>query len=233
LEHDRDLINLIDGKRAVIFDLFHTLTSAGAVMPDSPMTSDILGIRRDEWNRQLLEKSIDRLKGKDTDPVEIIRKMAHSVDPSIPMHIIEEAARNRLEKFAASLADMPAASIRTLERLRSKNKKTALLSNADFPEISGWSKCPAAGLFDCVIFSCEAGLVKPERAIYGLCLERLGERPADCVFVGDGGSDELAGAKNAGLSTVMMTGHIKLPPEKMKERMRYADFVISSLDELV
>ena len=233
MEHDGKLKNFIDGKRAVIFDLFHTLTSAEAVAPESPMTSDILGIGRDEWNRRLLEKSMDRLRGIDRDPVEIIRKMAHSVDPSIPMEVIEKAARNRSEKFRASLAGMPAASIRTLEKLRSKNKKTALLSNADFPEISGWGLCPAAALFDCVIFSCETGLVKPERAIYDLCLERLGEKAADCVFVGDGGSDELAGAKSAGLSTVMMTGYIRLGPEKMRERTCHADFVISSLDELV
>ena len=47
----------------------------------------------------------------------------------------------------------------------------------------------------------EEYLQKPGPAIYLLAAGRMGARPEDCVFVGDGGSDELAGAKAAGMRT--------------------------------
>jgi putative hydrolase of the HAD superfamily len=52
--------------------------------------------------------------------------------------------------------------------------------------------------------------------------------------VGDGGSDELKGARDLGMTTVMMTGVIKeMWPERIEPRLPFADFVIEKLDELV
>jgi putative hydrolase of the HAD superfamily len=57
---------------------------------------------------------------------------------------------------------------------------------------------------------------------------------SDCLFVGDGGSDELRGARDIGITAVMITGHIaRAFPERIAERRENADFVIESLDELV
>jgi putative hydrolase of the HAD superfamily len=39
--------------------------------------------------------------------------------------------------------------------------------------------------FEVAIFSCDVDLVKPEPAIYRLCLEKLNREPADCVFLDD------------------------------------------------
>lgn len=41
--------------------------------------------------------------------------------------------------------------------------------------------------------------VKPEPEIYRIALESLGVRPDQSVFVGDGGSDELRGAREMGI----------------------------------
>ena len=58
--------------------------------------------------------------------------------------------------------------------------------------------------------------------------------PEDCVFVGDGGSNELEGAKRLGIASVLVTGIIEeIWPEKIAERRRYADSVIADLDELL
>ena len=52
--------------------------------------------------------------------------------------------------------------------------------------------------------------------------------------IGDGGSDELAGAQAMGFTTVMITGIIKeIWPERIDARREQADFVIEELDELV
>ena len=80
------------------------------------------------------------------------------------------------------------------------------------------------GCFDVEVFSCEVGWVKPEPEIYRLCLQRLGLSASDCIFVGDGGSNELDGAKAVGLRTVFVSGVIEeLWPERIASRRAIAD----------
>jgi putative hydrolase of the HAD superfamily len=58
--------------------------------------------------------------------------------------------------------------------------------------------------------------------------------PEDSVFIGDGGSNELYGAKQIGLSTIMITGLIKeIWPDKIEAIKTYADYVIENIDELI
>jgi putative hydrolase of the HAD superfamily len=72
--------------------------------------------------------------------------------------------------------------------LRAAGFRTAILSNMP-PEKLSFMR--ATGRFDWIeefpvaIFSCDCALVKPEPAIYQLCLERLGARPQECVFLDD------------------------------------------------
>ena len=56
----------------------------------------------------------------------------------------------------------------------------------------------------------------------------------EAVFVGDGGSDELQGARDAGMITIMVTGVMKeLWPARVTARLNQADYVIETLEELV
>ena len=76
--------------------------------------------------------------------------------------------------------------------------------------------------------------MKPEKEIYELSLRQLSVSPAESVFVGDGGSNELEGARKAGMTTIMIPGIIReLWPERIAERQRQADVVIVRLAELV
>jgi len=51
------------GLRAVVFDLFHTLTGPEDEWSYLPWTSDVLGIDRDVWNELLITRSRWRLTG--------------------------------------------------------------------------------------------------------------------------------------------------------------------------
>lgn len=223
---------IIARKEAILFDLFHTLVSVRA--SGGPSTHDILGVSRDDWHEQLMEKTMDRLTGKMREPEAIIRKMARDINPDIPDDTIKKAALNRVSKFAQALINVPAETTDVLKKLKQWGKKIALVSNAEFSEITAWQDSPLAPFFDGVIFSCDVGAVKPEKKIYELAMEKLGEKPENCVFVGDGGSNELMGARDMGITTIMITRHIKdIPEEKINERIPHADFVIETLDELV
>jgi putative hydrolase of the HAD superfamily len=227
------LASIISLKRAVIFDLFHTLTALESTWSAGLTTSEMLGFSKEAWNEQLSEKSPARLTGEERDPFTIVRHMVHAIDPHIPDELIEKAVQNRIERFAGALIGIPATTREVLLKLKQSQKRIGLVSNADVMEIAAWAQSPICHLFDSAIFSCEVGCIKPERAIYKIALRSLRVKLEDAVFDGDGGARELEGAKAVGLTTVMMAGMIrKIWPEKIEERKRFADYVVESLDEL-
>ena len=229
------IFDTVTRKQAVIFDLFHTLTAIESSWGNGlPTTSEMLGVDREAFHEQLFLHSRRRLTGEERDPFRIIAGMARAIDPDIPDATIEAAVANRIRKFGAALLDIPQETRSVLSELKRSGKKLGLISNADAMECAAWARSPIAGLFDVAVLSCDVGCSKPDPEIYRLCLDRLGVEAGEALFVGDGGSDELPGAKAVGLTTVMITGVIReLWPDKIEQRRPHADFVIERLSELI
>jgi len=90
--------------------------------------------------------------------------------------------------------------------------KTALLSNTEVSSVQffrrqkynqGYGKAFAlTSMFDVLVFSCDEGMVKPERRIYEIAVERLGSRPEQTLFIDDK-QEFISGAKRAGLNTIL------------------------------
>ena len=59
-----------------------------------------------------------------------------------------------------------------------------------------------ASRFDAVVISGEAGVAKPDAAVFGLALDQLGVPPEDVWHVGDNLATDVAGARAAGLTAV-------------------------------
>lgn len=224
----------LDKYRAVLFDLFHTLTSADVMRVPGKGTSEILGVTREDWNRQLLSYSDDRLRGRITDPFVIIKTMAHAIDPAIPVETIEVAVKKRIERFRYALMNIEESVINTLGKLKSIGKLLGLVSNADVNEIAGWRDSPLQPYFDSVVFSCRTGYLKPEKEIYEVTLKELNVLSADVVYVGDGGSDELKGAKMMGMTTILTTHVIEeFWPERIAKAREYADYEIRNIENIL
>lgn len=218
----------------MIFDLFHTLTGLESEWSDLPVTSDFFGVDRQAWDNALHESSPQRLTGEHSDPFLIVRALAHSIDPSIAEAKIRDAVEIRLRRYRHSLQKIPQTNVDALKRMRAAGLRLGLISNADKMEVAAWSDCALCGLFDVELFSCDVGLVKPDPAIYRKCLEGLALPASDCLFVGDGGSNELIGAKEVGLRTVLVTGVIaELWPERIPGRVEIADHHIQWMPEVV
>jgi putative hydrolase of the HAD superfamily len=219
---------------AVIFDLFHTLTSADALRQPGRGTSEILGVSREAWNEQLLRNSDGRLRGKIRDPFMIIAQMARVIDHTISDETIKEAVENRIKRFRYALMNIEDSTRLTLRGLKRAGKTLCLVSNADVNEITGWDDSPLKPFFDYAIFSCQVGYVKPEKEIYERALKELGVGARHVLYVGDGGSDELRGAKEMGMDTVLTTHVIRqFWPDRIIKARQYADFEINELTELV
>lgn len=220
--------------RGVIFDLFHTLTGLESQWANLPWTSDLLGIDRTRWDELLTERSRWRLAGEEVDPYRILSALALEADPTISEDRIRNALRVRIQRFRDSLLNIPTENVDALRRLRAGGFRLGLISNADTMEVAAWGDCPLAGLFDAEVFSCTVGCVKPEPAIYENCLRSLELSGAECLYVGDGGSNELVGARAMGMSTVFVSGVIaELWPERVKQRVPLADHHVERIPEVL
>lgn len=193
---------------AICFDLFNTLLSVGEV-PDSigRFTADVLGVDREVWNTACFGPAHEICRP--TVHEDILRTLAHSIDPKISLARVSEAARERQARFDHALCNVKPTTLDTLHTLKHRGLRLALISNASTGEVAAWSKSPLAPLFDVTLFSCECGLKKPDPAIYQFALEQLGLSAGECVYVGDGGSREFIGAGQLGIRTILTREFLK------------------------
>ena len=220
--------------RAVCFDLFHTLIDVGH-QPGTPgrYTADILGLDREDWNDACFSEAHDICQA--TDYREVVRQLAHSLDPDIPLSLINEAAEERKTRFDYTLRHIEHEVIDTLGDLRQRGYKLALISNASTGEVDAWSDSPLAACFDEAVFSCHCGYAKPDAGIYQHALDQLAVVAEEAAFVGDGGSNEHAGATAMGMHSILLTHHVaeRLDSKAMEKRRQQARYEISGLSELL
>jgi epoxide hydrolase-like predicted phosphatase len=86
-------------------------------------------------------------------------------------------------------------------QLQKSGYKTALLSNTEVPAVEFFRQLQY-DMFDVLVFSCEEGMMKPERKIYEITVERIGCQPGQAVFIDDR-PENVNGAKQAGLNTIL------------------------------
>ncbi|MDC7221063.1 MAG: HAD family hydrolase [Spirochaetales bacterium] len=221
--------------KAVVFDLFSTLTSL-TQLPDAPgrYSHEILGVDPNKWREAVFNQSRDRLVGNITDPVEIVRDIAWKIDPTISEEILEETTRERRIRFRYCLEKPPVGVIDSIRAIKEAGYPLALVSNADAVEIEAWADSELGSLFDETIFSCHVGYMKPEPEIFQICLDRLGLEAADCLYVGDGGNDELIASGQAGMHAVLTTQFLSTSwPEKIEERKKTVNYHIGNLNEVL
>lgn len=91
----------------------------------------------------------------------------------------------------------------TLDKLEARGLRYALVSDCSTEVPALWPQCPLAGRFEVTVFSSEIGHRKPAPEMYLTACERLKIEPSACVFLGDGGSHELRGAENVGITPIL------------------------------
>src|SRR3989442_8242790 len=121
--------------------------------------------------------------------------------------------------------------------LGQRGLKLGLLSDCDERDIRRWPESPLAQYFDAACFSCDIGYTKPDPKAFSTVLERLGTSPQKAAYIGDGGSKELEGARQAGFGLVIfMEGFVAnnglRNPDELETFRRTADIVIRRAGEL-
>lgn len=192
--------------QAVIFDLFGTLvdfSDFGDYQSVMNKMADILGIHEPEFSRLWEESHVERFTGVFKNTQENIIHAYRELGLQPDEDKARDAAAVRLAFTKSSLFPKPDVSD-TVEKLRSLGMKIGLISDCSSEVPLLWADSPMAGLIDEPVFSCSAGLKKPDPRIYELACSLLGVKASDCLYVGDGGSDELTGAREVGMYAVLV-----------------------------
>lgn len=72
-------------------------------------------------------------------------------------------------------------------------------------------KLGLAQYVDSMVTSEEAGVEKPEKALFQLCIEKAGCLPEECLFIGDNPKKDIAGARSVGMQVLCYQGCVHFP----------------------
>lgn len=217
--------------KAVIFDLFGTLVEFSPAQ-----------------HRRVMSEMMGTLSIPDAECVHLWADAYHLQEIGQPIEkSIEWVCRNVEVKpepdqvatavkiwcdFQRNLLRPPDESIETLGALRARGYSIGLISNCPSEVPILWNESPLASLLDVAIFSSTCGLRKPDPRIYEDVCQQLGVVPEHCVYVGDGGSDELLGAAAIGMRAVFLDPRNCAPEdEKIELRVSWTGHRISRLRE--
>ncbi|MCY4528337.1 MAG: HAD family hydrolase [Chloroflexi bacterium] len=222
--------------RAVIFDLYGTLVDElrypyRQEVKYQRMMSEVattLGVRIDEFKQAWFDPSRRKIEGELRPMSANLAYLCDEVDVEVSTEQLERAVAVRLEHIRRALRPRDGV-LEALSGLRDAGVKTGLVSSCNSDTSDLWSSTPFAALLDASILSCEVGMRKPDPGIYRLACERLTVEPQECLFVGDGGSNELTGASNVGMDAVC----IRAPDDTISgDREDWRGVRISSVAEV-
>ena len=220
--------------RAVVFDLFNTLTAPVDEVDFRASVRDMglaAGVNPEAFTRGWFAVWRQQLDGTLETTEAGLRRVCEAMRAEVAQARIERAVKVRMEFSRQALRPREDA-VATLQQLRQMGVRTALLSNctADVPDL--WPALPYAELIDEPLFSCVEGLVEPESDLYQRACERLGVGPAACIYVGDGDDHELTGAGRAGMRAVLVRTPEKTAASSLSERGSWRGEAIDTLSEI-
>ncbi|NLE07979.1 MAG: HAD-IA family hydrolase [Dehalococcoidales bacterium] len=220
--------------KAVIFDLFGTIVNVfrtGEYNAALEKAAQELRVPYKAFRRIWDETTYERNTGTFASTRAVMEHICKVTGGQADGEQLEKAASASLDFVRTTLQPRPDA-VRVLEALRERGIKTALISNCSPNAEELWHETPFPPLFDVTVFSSSAGYKKPDSRIYKLALDKLGKKPGDCIFVGDGDSNELTGAREIGILPVMIQNDDE-PEDAMVNRQGWDGTVIKSLSEIL
>jgi putative hydrolase of the HAD superfamily len=226
--------------RAVVFDFFGTLTdpSAEAGRRESFLAAaTALGVPADQFWTAMSASFPERIVGRFGGTRETLRAMARRCGNDPDEQQLDAAVTAQRAGAERVRPPRPGA-LRLLGTLRAAGFRLGLLSDCSSELCEAWAGTPYAPLIDAAVFSWQEGLRKPDPRLYATVSGRLGVPPAECWYVGDGGSREHDGARRAGMRPVLVTNEahpeaagLRSDPDAYRPELVIADLV--DLSELV
>ena len=176
----------MEEKKVIFFDLFDTLVTAdrGELEP-------------------FFTREVDRMgdNGRLPDAISTIHELAKEAPEMLEGTTAEKLAQYYEDRMAMLISNVRPDVLEMLQDLKNEGWQLCVISDAARVDIAHWAESPLAQYFDNTIFSCDVGYVKPDPRLYEIAKQSMGD-PSQCIFIGDGGHDELLGAHRAGMATI-------------------------------
>lgn len=208
----KEYINAAEGKnkmiKAVIFDMFETLVSLYTC--ESYKGSEIardLGLEETKFRTIWNPSEDSRARGQQTvgEVIENIMRTHSVYDEKLLNEILRRRTAALVNTYKTYRPDI----ITMLDSLRSRGMQIGLITNCYFEERDIMKKSEIFEYFDVTCLSCELGITKPDQRIFDICLEKIGLAASECLYIGDGGSNELLAAKSCGMKACQATWYLK------------------------
>lgn len=194
--------------RAVIFDMFETLVTHynsplyfGAEMAMDagiPMEKFFLLWRGLDYERTIGKLTLEEL-------LERILRENNCYSQELMQKLVEKRVATKEDCFKHLHPEI----LPMFVKLKEKGLLVGLISNCYAEEGIVIRKSELAPFFDAVYLSFEQGIAKPDKEIYRRCIEELGVKSEECLYVGDGGSQELETARELGMNAVQAGWYLK------------------------
>jgi HAD superfamily hydrolase (TIGR01549 family) len=211
--------------RVLLFDLFGTVVHFAPAVP----TVEVAGTRWRSsmgWLRDAAELELPEVRFEDF--LATLMAVTGEIVRARPPEYCEVPSRERFRRALVRLGVGAARAPELAERLSvvhmghlaaqtrlpedhptvlrtlASRYRLALVSNFDHGPTAHriLAAHDVAQFFEPIVISAEFGRRKPHAAIFHAALERLDAQPAEAWYVGDSLDDDVAGAKNAGVTAV-------------------------------
>lgn len=194
--------------KAVIFDMFETLiTHFKSPLYFGAQIAEDMGVPekkfREIWDPTDYARTIGQMTLEEV--LEQILRASDKYDPELVQMIADKRTKAKVECFHHLHEEI----VPMFEELKKQGYKVGLISNCYFEEATVIKDSVLRQYFDVAVLSCEQGVAKPEKEIFYRCIAELGVKPEECLYVGDGGSQELETAKELGMKPLQAVWYLQ------------------------
>lgn len=190
--------------RAVVFDFYGTLAPGRCSDEQTAARfaqAAALSVDPARFDAELTATVHERFTGAGGDVAGSLAWVARRLSVEAALDSLADAARVRLAAERRFGQPRPEA-VDVLRALRERGLRIGVLSDCSAELPTYFTDLPIAPYVDAPVFSFVTGHRKPAPENYFTCCARLAVEPRECLYVGDGGSNELPGARAVGMRAV-------------------------------
>jgi putative hydrolase of the HAD superfamily len=197
------LVKATAAPRAVVFDFFGTLTTAVRRGPRHAVIARQLGCEPDAFFAELDRTFYLRAAGGYGQPIDALRRVAYAAGGRPTLAELAYAVASRVDAVRADTVLRPDA-VSVLSVLRRRGMPVIVVSDCWYELPAFAPRLAIAPYLEGCVYSVEVGHCKPHPAMYLEACRQLRLDPDECLYVGDGGSRELSGAREVGMATIRL-----------------------------
>ena len=185
----------------------------------------------DWWNRQVSQLSLEaRTPGGRADlykayDLRVLQAAGAKVSEDLAYQVFRDVMRQARGSRIAIFDDV----LLALDALRTRAVALGVISNMDRTLPQLLAQLGVDGYLSVVVSSGEAGLTKPQPEIFRVALERSGVAPEEALYVGDQYENDVLGARQAGLTPILVDRYDLFPHLTEVTRIRSLEEVARHL----